>query len=419
MKIRQIKNEVYGETLNVEIVSIHWVESSGDSHIADLVLQDETGLVSARAIVNPLLNPLDLIVGDRATLQVDIEHNDKRELIPFVTKVVAKQNARHTNLSGSGLYISHISHLRLNFSGAFIHATIDSVDRTIKSETEHEIKYVVTSGTNRLAIRTITNPLTNPVILFRGDEAILRIHCEAVGRNDVAYVLDNVVMWTTPSAQGGDFKFLDSTQPLKYIEDAIESIGDKYLQTITRFIYFNVKADIPSGFGSAKNHHMYKGGLLVHTARVLELAMFLAKTRPFLDRDLLISSAILHDLGKLTEIKEGQNGEAVRTVEGRLQGHLMHIVEMVHDAVKSLRFNKDTPVILHLLHVLSSHHGARSHGSLVEPQLVESVAVSLSDSVDARLDQAESLINATSEGGWSEKGAYFPSPFYKPKATIN
>jgi 3'-5' exoribonuclease len=105
--------------------------------------------------------------------------------------------------------------------------------------------------------------------------------------------------------------------------------------------------------GTASNHHAYLGGLLEHTVAVATMALELCTLHPRLDRDLLLSAAIVHDLGKTREFTYG--AEIGRSAEGRLLGHIELGLRLIADHVPPALADERR---LALEHCVMLHHGA-------------------------------------------------------------
>jgi len=136
--------------------------------------------------------------------------------------------------------------------------------------------------------------------------------------------------------------------------------------------------------GAKAIHHAYPGGLLEHTVSLLRLASSIIEIYGDLDADLLITSCILHDIGKMEEYNSDLAVE--RTTEGRLLGHivlgllkLQSYVEKL-DSFPSEKWRK-------LLHALISHHGSLEWGSPQVPMTLEAIALHYIDNLDAKLSQ--------------------------------
>jgi len=130
-------------------------------------------------------------------------------------------------------------------------------------------------------------------------------------------------------------------------------------------------------------HHAYRGGLLEHILKIIEVATFLADAYGA-RRDLLIAGAILHDIGKLRELAYDVTTDY--SVEGNLVGHIAIGAGMVRDAIRNL---PDFPsaLALEVEHLILSHHGSKDLGSPVEPMTVEAFILSAVDDLDATMQQ--------------------------------
>ncbi|MDI3473868.1 MAG: 3-5 exoribonuclease [Candidatus Woesearchaeota archaeon] len=128
-------------------------------------------------------------------------------------------------------------------------------------------------------------------------------------------------------------------------------------------------------------HQGYLGGLLEHTLHVVKICDLMAEIYPKLNRDLLISGAILHDIGKLKELDYTNNVFA--TEEGRLIGHLIQGFEMISERTKQLAI--DGTIRNKILHMILAHHGKKEYGSPKEPMFPEALCLYLADEMDAKL----------------------------------
>ena len=138
-------------------------------------------------------------------------------------------------------------------------------------------------------------------------------------------------------------------------------------------------------------HHGFVGGLLEHTLSVAKVCDFFAKNYPFLDRDLLLTAAILHDIGKLNEIAPFPLNDY--TDEGQLLGHIVIGTEIISNRIRKI---EGFPAVKarELLHCILAHHGELEFGSPKKPAPVEAVALSFADNVDAKMETfREALLN--------------------------
>ena len=154
-------------------------------------------------------------------------------------------------------------------------------------------------------------------------------------------------------------------------------------------------------------HHAYVGGLLEHTLNVTKLCDFYTKAYPALNRDLLLTAAIFHDIGKTKELSLFPQNDY--TNDGQLLGHIMIGAEMVHDAAQKI---DGFPQELEnqLKHCILAHHGELEYGSPKKPAMVEAVALNLADNADAKMETLTELFDAAPAGNeWLGYNRFFES----------
>lgn len=129
-------------------------------------------------------------------------------------------------------------------------------------------------------------------------------------------------------------------------------------------------------------HHAWIGGLLEHVVDLLQFCELAAGHFPFIDRDLLLTGAILHDIGKIYELSWERGFEY--TLEGQLIGHISIATRVLDEKVKSL---PDFPKRLHTLveHIILSHHGSLEFGSPKLPMIPEAVLLHYLDDTEAKM----------------------------------
>ena len=144
-------------------------------------------------------------------------------------------------------------------------------------------------------------------------------------------------------------------------------------------------------------HHGFVGGLLEHTLSVTGLCDFYCSRYPLLQRDLLISAAICHDIGKTRELSLFPQNDY--TDDGQFLGHIIIGVEMIGEKIREI---EGFPQVLanELKHCILSHHGEYEFGSPKKPAIMEAVALNFADNTDAKLQTFTELMNSTTETGW-------------------
>jgi 3'-5' exoribonuclease len=148
-------------------------------------------------------------------------------------------------------------------------------------------------------------------------------------------------------------------------------------------------------------HHAFMGGLLEHVVSLIGLARDVVKHYPELDADLLLTGVVLHDIGKIDELRYARGIEY--STEGRLLGHIMIGAGMVQERVKSIPGFPATLAVL-VEHLILSHHGTHEFGSPALPQVREAVALNFIDDLDSKMAaMGTSIDSLTGEGQWTDR----------------
>ncbi|MFQ5810298.1 MAG: 3'-5' exoribonuclease YhaM family protein, partial [Armatimonadota bacterium] len=148
-------------------------------------------------------------------------------------------------------------------------------------------------------------------------------------------------------------------------------------------------------------HHNYIGGLIEHVSEVMRICDRVCEVHPQLDRDLLLTAAMLHDIGKMSELR--YDTDIDYTDEGRLIGHVLMGDRMVQDAMdRADGFPEQLRMLLR--HIILSHHGHREWGAPIEPMMAEAIALHYADIMDAKIRQFSDVAAETAAAGrtWSE-----------------
>lgn len=164
---------------------------------------------------------------------------------------------------------------------------------------------------------------------------------------------------------------------------------------------------------ASKIHHGWKGGLSDHSLSMATLADELCKHYPQLDRDLLVSAALIHDVGKTAELSGPVTTEY--TLEGKLEGHISLANAWLSEVSEKLGVqDREETVLMH--HMILSHHGKMEYGSPVAPMIIEAEALYLIDNMDARLTSLKMALDAIKPGTWTSRMFQFENrQFYKHK----
>lgn len=138
-------------------------------------------------------------------------------------------------------------------------------------------------------------------------------------------------------------------------------------------------------------HHSFVGGLLEHTLSVCKLCRYYAEAYPILNRDLLYTAAMCHDIGKVYELSDFPENDY--TDEGQLLGHIAMGSEMVGERVRKIPgFPKKLEH--ELKHCILAHHGELEYGSPKKPALIEAVALNMADNTDAKMETMKEIFKS-------------------------
>lgn len=146
-------------------------------------------------------------------------------------------------------------------------------------------------------------------------------------------------------------------------------------------------------------HHGFVGGLLEHTLGVTALCDSFADRYPMLNRDLLLTGAMLHDIGKLRELSDFPMNDY--TDDGQLLGHIIIGVEMIGERVRSIE-GFPPRLASEVKHLIVSHHGEYEYGSPKKPAIMEAFALNFADNMDAKMETLKELLTApqAQSGEW-------------------
>ena len=144
-------------------------------------------------------------------------------------------------------------------------------------------------------------------------------------------------------------------------------------------------------------HHGFVGGLLEHTLGVVNMCNYLAGAYPLLNKDLLITVAILHDIGKTKELSDFPVNDY--TDDGQLMGHIVIGAHMVMEKMEAIE-GFPHKLYSEVTHCILSHHGEYEFGSPKKPALMEAVALHFADNTDAKMETMKEIFTSTTDDGW-------------------
>jgi len=146
-------------------------------------------------------------------------------------------------------------------------------------------------------------------------------------------------------------------------------------------------------------HHCYLGGLVEHTYEVIKICEVVSELFPEIDRELLFTGAILHDIGKIVELKFTKLIDY--TDEGRLIGHVVMGERIISERMATINgFPKELKI--RLSHLLLSHHGEYEWGSPKRPKTLEACALHYAENLDAQVNRFILLIEKEKDKTWAD-----------------
>ena len=182
----------------------------------------------------------------------------------------------------------------------------------------------------------------------------------------------------------------------------VDVFEDEELKKLTIAVLEEYKArilELPAAF---KLHHAVRGGLLMHTLSLCRLAEAVAALYPSIDRELLLTGAILHDIAKSEEFNLAPTGLVDGyTARGTLVGHLVGGAILVSELGKKLGLSDETLTLVE--HMLISHHGIPDYGAAVRPLFLEAEVLSAIDTFDANLYEIENALKDVEVGAFTNR----------------
>ena len=217
-------------------------------------------------------------------------------------------------------------------------------------------------------------------------------------------------------------------QDLADIRAFCASIIDPRLHTLCAHFLVTMGDHFARTAAARKNHHARRGGLVEHVAQMMRSAAALCPVYPELNRDLILTAILFHDVGKLWENSYPVDGFAQQqSIYGEMLGHIPLGIELVNKLWQDISGTPDAEtwdtlkpttalVRLHLLHLIASHHGQLEFGSPTLPRTPEAYALHHIDNLDAKLEMARVAYHTARETatGIHERTFPLPAPLVRP-----
>jgi 3'-5' exoribonuclease len=251
----------------------------------------------------------------------------------------------------------------------------------------------------------------------KGDEALVRRAFDAVREGGMVRVKGTSDLFgetmviqvnqgngdVLDEARSGEFDLSDFVAASKkdpemmYAElrACVDGIKEPHVRELLAVLFSDpvLERQFKSAPASVSYHCAWVGGLLEHTLNVLRTCDFISQLYTELDRDLLLASAVLHDIGKVRCYNVSTT--ITESVDGRLKGHLMIGAQMVEETCSRCH-DFPEPLRTKLVHMVLASHGSNEKGSPTEPSIPEALALNFADEMDAKLER---FIRARDNGG--------------------
>ncbi len=199
---------------------------------------------------------------------------------------------------------------------------------------------------------------------------------------------------------------------IKRFNQYVEGIKNEDCRKILDYLIKRLSPKLFDYPAAVSVHHDYASGLLMHTVSMADIGSYLADYYGDIDKDMLITGILLHDMGKTIEFE----GPVIYkySLEGKLLGHISIMVSEIRRAAEGLKITSEVPLLLE--HMVLSHHGSNEFGSPILPLTKEALLLSLIDNLDSKMVFTAKALEGVNPGEFTNK--LFPLDnrmMYKPK----
>ena len=199
---------------------------------------------------------------------------------------------------------------------------------------------------------------------------------------------------------------------IKRFNKYVEGIKNEDCRKILDYLIKRLSPKLFDYPAAVSVHHDYASGLLMHTVSMADIGSYLADYYGDIDKDMLITGILLHDMGKTIEFE----GPVIYkySLEGKLLGHISIMVSEIRRAAEGLKITGEVPLLLE--HMVLSHHGSNEFGSPILPLTKEALLLSLIDNLDSKMVFTAKALEGVNPGEFTNK--LFPLDnrmMYKPK----
>ena len=188
----------------------------------------------------------------------------------------------------------------------------------------------------------------------------------------------------------------------KTIVDMVLGFRNADIRNIVLKIYADRKNELVYWPAASRMHHAIRGGLLYHTLSIIRLAERVCEVYPYIDHELLIAGAALHDIAKIEEFDLNSSGMVDEySDKGNLLGHLAMGAMIVEKTAEELGIKGEVPMLLQ--HLILSHHGKPEFGAAVRPAIIEAEILSTLDNLDATMYEIAEAMSDVYKGGFTNR----------------
>lgn len=191
----------------------------------------------------------------------------------------------------------------------------------------------------------------------------------------------------------------DQAEMQAELKKMIESVQNPHLHELLKRIFLDDQKFLEefSVHSAAKSvHHGFLGGLMEHTLSVAEICDYMSRHYPDVNRDLVVSAALLHDIGKVRELTPFPRNDY--SDEGQLIGHIIIGYQIVTNTAAAID-GFPAKLSSEIGHCILSHHGELEYGSPKKPALMEAMVLSAADNLDAKLETMREALKSGEKSG--------------------
>ena len=248
-------------------------------------------------------------------------------------------------------------------------------------------KWEVTSEDEKILVAGNVVLVTGEVVKYRDALQLKVLKASLVEEEDI----DFLSLLTPPPVPKDEL--------IKKFNYYVSSVKDKDCSALLSYFINKYKDKLFVYPAGVSVHHEYSSGLLTHLTSMAELGDFLANKYQPLNRDLLITGILLHDIGKLIELE----GPVVYhySVEGKLLGHISIMTAEIREAANELHITSEIPMLLE--HMVLSHHDKPEFGSPVSPMIKEALLLTMIDNMDSKMAIVTKALETVEEGEFTQK----------------